>query len=90
MQTEPFISDTGSFRLRWGTRNERARGAGTFRVTVHSDVSGRPLLVAVDAKGVGADTAYVTEDPRPFFLVVDSADLDWTLAAEEAVNAVKR
>jgi hypothetical protein len=56
-------------------------------VTVHSDVSGRPLLVAVEHKGAGHDTAYVYEDPRQFFLVVESAGLDWTLAAEEPVAA---
>ena len=87
MQTEPFISDTGSLRLRWETRNETAPGAGTFRVTLHSDVSGRPLLVAVDKRGEGRDTAYVTEDPRSFFLAVESANLDWTVAAEEGVAA---
>jgi hypothetical protein len=86
-QTEPFISDSGSLRLRWETRNEAAPGAGTFRVTVHSDVSGRALLLAVDAIGVGGDTTYVSEDPRSFFLAVESANLDWTLAAEEAVAA---
>ena len=87
MQTDPFISNTGSLRLRWQTRNEAAPGTGTFRVTVHSDVSGRPLLVAVDTRGVGGDTAYVTEDPRSFFLAVESANLDWTVAAEEGVAA---
>ena len=87
MQTDPFISDTGSLRLRWETSHEAAPGAGTFRVTLHSDVSGRPLLVAVDANGVGRDTTYVTEDPRPFFLAVEAANLDWTIAADEAVAA---
>ena len=87
MQTEPFISNTGSLRVLWETRNEAAPGTGTFRVTVHSDVSGRPLLVAVDTRGVGHDTAYVTEDPRSFFLAVESANLDWTVAAEEGVAA---
>ena len=87
MQTEPFISDTGSLRLRWETRNEAAPGTGIFRVTVHSDVSGRPLVLAVDTRGVGRDTAYVSEDPRPFFLAVESANLDWTVSAEEAVAA---
>ena len=87
MQTEPFISDTGSLRLRWETRNETPPGTGTFRVTVHSDVSGRPLVLAVDTRGVGRDTTYVSEDPRPFFLAVESANLDWTLAAEEGVAA---
>ena len=87
MQTEPFISDTGSLRLRWETSREAAPGTGTFRVTLHSDVSGRSLLVAVDVRGVGRDTTYVTEDPRPFFLAVESANLDWTVEADEAVAA---
>ena len=87
MQTDPFISDTGSLRLRWETSREAAPGTGTFRVTLHSDVSGRPLLVAVDARGVGRDTTYVTEDPRPFFLAVESTNLDWTIEADEAVAA---
>jgi hypothetical protein len=89
MQTEPFISDTGSLRLRWETTNEAAPGTGIFRVTVHSDVSGRPLVLAVDARGVGRETTYVSEDPRSFFLAVESANLDWTLAAEEGVAATK-
>ena len=87
MQTEPFISDTGSLRLRWETMNEAAPGTGIFRVTVHSDVSGRALVLAVDARGVGRDTTYVSEDPRSFFLAVESANLDWTVAAEEGVAA---
>jgi hypothetical protein len=87
MQTDAFISDTGSMRLRWETRNESAPGAGYFRITVHSDVSGRPLVEAVDVRGVGGATTYVTEDPRPFFLAVESANLDWSVAAEEAVAA---
>jgi hypothetical protein len=87
MQTEPFISNTGSLRLQWETRNEAAAGTGTFRVTVHSDVSGRPLVLAVDARGVGRDITHVIEDPRSFFLAVESANLDWTLAAEEGIAA---
>ena len=87
MQTDPFISDTGSLRLRWETRNEAAPGTGRFRVTVHSDVSGRPLILAVEASGVGRDTAYVIEDPRSFFLAVESANVDWTVAADEGVAA---
>ena len=87
MQTEPFISDTGSLRLRWETTNEAAPGTGIFRVTVHSDVSGRALVLAVDARGVGHDITYVSEDPRPFFLSVESSNLEWTIAAEEGVAA---
>jgi len=88
-QTDAFISDTGSLRLRWETRNETTPGTGMLRVTLHSDVSGRPLLLAVDARGVGHDIAYVSEDPRPFFLAVESANLDWSIEAEEAVPATR-
>lgn len=90
MQTEPFISDSGSLRLDWETRNEAVPGKGTFRVTLHSDVSGRSLLVAVEARGPGRDVTYVTEDPRSFFLVIEGADLDWTLTAHEAVPATAK
>ena len=83
MQTDPFISDTGSLRLTWKTSNESVPGAGVFRVTVHSDVSGRPLLLAVDARGARQDVAYVSEDPRSFFLAVESANVDWTVTAAE-------
>jgi hypothetical protein len=87
MQTDPFISDTGSLRLRWETRNEAAPGTGTFRVTLHSDVSGRPLVLAIDARGAGRNTTYVSEDPRSFFLAIESTNLDWTIAADEGVAA---
>ena len=87
VQTGPFIGDSGTLRLRWEATNETVAGTGTFKVTVHSDVSGRPLLVAVDHKGVGRDTTYVYEDPRAFFLVIESANLDWTLTADEPVAA---
>ena len=87
VQTGPFIGDSGTLRLRWEAKNESPPGAGTLKVTVHSDVSGRSLIVAVDHKGVGRDTTYVYEDPRAFFLVIESANLDWTVTADEPVAA---
>jgi hypothetical protein len=89
VQTDPFICDTGSLRLRWETRNETTPGSGIFRVDLHSDVSGRVLLVAIDSRGVGHNTTYVNEDPRPFFLAIESANLDWTIEAEEGVDATR-
>lgn len=90
-QTESFIGETGSLRVRWDTRNETAPGRGTFQVTVHSAISGRPLLVAVESRGVGHDVSYFNEDPRVFYLVVDSANLEWSVTVEEglAVTASK-
>jgi hypothetical protein len=84
-QTESFTSDTGSLRMQWTTANETTPGAGRFRLTIHSAISGRPLKEAVDHQGPGKDTAYVYEDPRVFFAVVDAANLEWSFTLDEAV-----
>jgi hypothetical protein len=84
-QTESFTSDTGSLRVQWITSNETRPGAGTFQLTIHSAISGRSLQVAVDHRGPGRNTAYVQEDPRVFFAVVESAGLDWSFTIDEAV-----
>ena len=86
-QTEPFIGDTGFLRLTWEAHG--APNAGAFKITVHSDVSGRPLLVAVDRRGPGRDVTYVTEDPRAFFLVIESEDLDWSVEVAEGLSATR-
>jgi hypothetical protein len=85
-QTESFTSDTGSLRVRWHTDHEVPPGDGTFRLTLHSAISGRPLAQAVDHRGVGADTSYVSEDPRVFFFVVDSDRVEWSFTIDEAVG----
>lgn len=84
-QTESFNIETGQWRIKWATTNEKPAGAGTFRVTVHSAVSGRPMGVAVEHRGVGHGTAYVNEDPRLYHLVIESSNVDWSVAMEEAV-----
>jgi hypothetical protein len=87
VQTDSFDMMSGEWRIKWKTTNETAPGAGTFRVTVHSAVSGRPLLVAVDHRGIGHDVAYVNDDPRLYHLVIESSNVDWSIAIEEAVVA---
>ena len=84
-QTQSFEIESGQWRIKWETKNEMPAGTGTFQVTVHSAVSGRPLALAVDHHGVGHDIAYVNEDPRLFHLVIDSSNVDWSVAIEEAV-----
>jgi len=85
VQSESFTSDTGSLRMRWETSNESPAHAGAFRLTAHSAISGRPLQLAVDHRGVGGGTSYISEDPRVFYVVVESANLDWSFTVEEAV-----
>jgi len=89
-QTGSFTNDSGAMRVRWETRKENSPGKGTFRLTLHSAISGRPLLVAVDRRGVGHDTAEFQEDPRVSYLVVESANIEWAFTLEEAVGGTYR
>ena len=86
-QTESFPSSTGSLRITWETSRESKPNAGRFKLTVMSSISGRSLLVAVDFRGVGHNIAYVTEDPRSFYAVVESSNVDWTFTVDEGVPA---
>jgi len=84
-QTDSFDIGSGQFRIKWQCTNETKTGAGSLRVEVHSGVSGRPIALAIDHHGVGKDIAYVNDDPRPYYLVIESSNVDWRLAVEEAV-----
>lgn len=85
-QTGSFTVDTGALRLTWSTKNETAPGAGRFRVALHSAISGRPLQTIVDRAGVAVDIAYFEDDPRVSYLVIESANVDWTATLEEGVT----
>ena len=82
-QTDSFDIGFSQCRVRWETSNEKPAGQGTFHVTVNSAVSGRELATAVDHRGVGHDLAYVGVDPHFSYLVIESANLDWTVTVEE-------
>jgi hypothetical protein len=86
-QTESFIGLTGALRMRWRTENEAANGPGAFRLILQSAISGRALQEPVDETGTGEGTVYVAEDPRAFYMSVESANLDWSFTVEEAVFA---
>jgi hypothetical protein len=84
-QTESFNMENGQWRIRWETSDIQSSNAGTFRAIVHSTVSGRFVEVAVDHQGAGKGIAYVGEDPRQFFLDIESSGVDWKVAVEEGV-----
>ena len=89
-QTETFTGDTGGFRVTWETKNESAPGAGRLAVVFRSGDSGREIIDAVDARGVGRDVAYVSaERPRWYYLTIDSANVDWSVVVEEEIRGVK-
>jgi hypothetical protein len=85
-QTESFTGQTGALRFKWQTRAIKGRPEGTFLLTVHSAISGRPLQVAVDQRGPGSDIAFINEDPRVFFAVVDAKDIEWSFSVDEAIG----
>jgi hypothetical protein len=84
-QTESFDVTTGALRLTWSSRNEGAPGAGRLRVSLHSAISGRPLQTAVEKDGTGNGTAYLEDEPRVSYLVVESEQVEWSVVLEEAV-----
>ncbi len=67
------------------TEAKRAALTKKFRLSVHSGVSGRLITVALDHHGAGSGIAYVAEEPRMFFLAIESAGLDWTVHVEEGI-----
>ena len=82
-QTESFTGLTGALRVKWETKGP---ADGTFVLTIHSSISGRPLQVAVDQKGPGGDVAYVNEDPRVFFAVIETDRMEYSFTIDEAMG----
>jgi hypothetical protein len=89
LQTDGFDSSTGMLRIAWEARDAPEPGQGRLTIAVHSAVSGRHLVDAVDHQGPGRDTAYVNEDPRGFFLVIEADGLEWKVEVAEGVPARK-
>ena len=86
VQTETFTSDTGGFRVHWETRNEQPPGSGTFKVIFRSNDSGRPIIDAVDVRGVGQATNEVADIVRWYYVTVESANLDWSMTIDEQLR----
>lgn len=79
-------SETGRFRIRWETSNETAPGAGTFKLTLRSAISGRTIGIVADHKGVGIGTAEFDDGPRTYDFLVESAHVDWKFTVEETTG----
>jgi len=90
-QTETFTSDTGAFRVTWETRNETSPGAGRLYAVFRSGDSGRDIMDAVKAQGIGHDVEYVAaERPRWYYLTIESANVDWSIRVDEEIRGQKR
>ena len=82
-RTIGFVSESGVFRVSWKTRNERPAGSGTFRLTVRSAISGRPIRIITDERGEGSGRVDFVDDPRLYEFIVESANVGWWFEAEE-------
>lgn len=83
-------SETGRFRIVWQTSNESPPGAGTFKLTLRSAISGRTIGVVADTRGTGAGTAEYDEGPRTYDFLVESENLDWTFRVEETSGEYRK
>lgn len=76
-------SETGRIRIAWQTTNETPAGAGTFKLTLRSAISGRTIGIVADATGTGSGTTEFDEGPRTYDFLVESANVDWSFRVEE-------
>jgi hypothetical protein len=83
IQTEEFETHTGQFRIKWATSNEAVPGKGKFKLILHSSVSGRWVADAADVTGISSGVSYQAEEPRQFFLIVESSGEDWNVSVQE-------
>lgn len=84
-QTESFDVTTGALRLVWKSRTAGSADAGRLRVILNSAISGRPLQTIVENAGAGEGTAYLEDDPRVSYLVIEADQVDWTVTLDEVV-----
>ena len=85
-QTESFSVESGAVRVRWTTSHESPKGAGAFKLSLNSAVSGRILQPLADVRGNGQNTAYVSIDPHWSYLLIDSKNVDWSIVVEEPIS----
>jgi hypothetical protein len=84
-QTESFNIEATQWRIKWETKGDTTPSTGTLLLMVNSAVSGRPITLGVEHNGNGKGIAYVTEDPRLYYLVITSENLDWSFSVDEEV-----
>jgi hypothetical protein len=72
------------WRLLWEAKAIDNGAPPSLRVSVHSADSGRTLEVPLDGQGSGNGVVEIVEDPRQFYLMIESTGLEWSLAVEDS------
>lgn len=78
-----FVSESGSFRINWTTRNQDATQPGSFQLTLRSGISGRPIKVIAEHRGAGAGSEEFGDDPRMYEFLVESSHIEWSISVDE-------
>lgn len=74
-------------RLHWETKRQSGADDGFLKVRVQSGDSGRVLAEPIDVRGGGRDTVSFALEHHRVYLTVESANVDWSIRAEEATAA---
>jgi hypothetical protein len=86
-KTLGFVSESGSFRITWKTRNRDDGRPGAFQLTLRSGISGRPMKVIADHQGAGGGDVEFGDDPRLYEFLVESSGIDWSISVQETFAA---
>lgn len=86
-QLETFPIQGGAVRLHWETTRPADGKEGWLKVRVQSGDSGRILAEPIDVHGAGRDTVSFVLEHHRVYLTVESADVDWSIRAEEATSS---
>ena len=81
-----FVSESGSFRINWTARNQKASEPGQFQLTLRSGISGRPMKVIADHQGPGSGSVEFGDDPRLYEFLVESSGMEWSISVEETLQ----
>jgi len=81
-QTESFVISSRKWRISWSTGNEPSPDVGVLQVFVFNE-AGDVVSLAGNKRGPGSDVSYVYGTPGEYHLMINSANIDWTVEVEE-------
>jgi hypothetical protein len=88
-QTTTFLMERHEGRLNWEARRGGGEGDSRLTVNVHSADSGRILDVPLDDVQPGAGSVKMVQEPRVFYLSIETGDLEWELSADERIEGTQ-
>jgi len=80
--TETFTTSNREWRIRWHSENEPFPKAGILQIFVYRP-DGEMVNLAANKQGPGDDVSYIRAAPGPFYLKINSGNIDWDITVEE-------